>query len=245
ERGAVGAQLLLQGLLAREDLLQLGAVALGLELARALPRQSGAASVLRRAEPVLRRQAYRQVPPADLFGPDGTIPEARLDALLLVTSHDQADVVVEPVPGAVVAAMMRASLLEERSAFLAHYRQFRFAFPDRSSDVVERAEAIEAELLRSLFAGRDAYQLKHPYPFDLDALTRPVASVLQHTISGGPPTDTAPPEDDHDHTPSDGAPPTRRRGSPPPPTAAPGHSPAGGRDDRGADRDRHGDGRGR
>lgn len=146
-------------------------------------RAPAVASALRRGAPVLRRQAYRQVPPADLFGPGGTVERARMDAVLLVRSHDDPAVTAEPVEGAVVADVMRASLTEERSAFLADYRQFRFAFPDRSSDVVERAEEIEAKLLTRLFAGRPAYRIGHPYPMRLADLVPPVRTALSRLAS--------------------------------------------------------------
>jgi hypothetical protein len=169
-----GTRLRLAGLSATAD----GARALG----RRLRAGSAAGSVLRRAEPVLRRQAFRQIPPAELFG--GHIEaEADLDVLLFVTSHDRSWVEVTPVPSATVAARMRASLAEERAAFMAHYRQFRFAFPDRRSEVVERAPELEQALLDSRLGGLPAFQLGHPYPFDLTGLAGPVAALLRQ--SGG------------------------------------------------------------
>ena len=148
---------------------------------RAAQRSPAApASVLRRGAPVLGRQAYRQIPPSELFGPDGTVSGARLEALLLVTVHDRPGVEVHPVDGGVVADRMRASLAEERSAFLAHYRQFRYLFPDRCSEVLDRAEEIEAKLLTALFAGRPAYEVRHPYPFRLADLVDPVRAALDH-----------------------------------------------------------------
>lgn len=145
------------------------------KLAGRVPRAS---SVLRRAAPVLRRQAFRQVAPHALFGDGGTVPRARLDAVLLVTSHEDPEVRARPVPGDLVADRMRASLAEEREPFRAHYRQFRFAFPDRSSDVVERADETEAKLLTRLLGGRPAYEVSHPYPFRLADLLDPVGEAL-------------------------------------------------------------------
>ena len=40
------------------------------------------------SRPALGRQAYLQVPPADLFGADGMVSSARLDAVVLVLSHE-------------------------------------------------------------------------------------------------------------------------------------------------------------
>lgn len=151
-----------------------GARALG----RRLPAASSAVSVLRRAEPVVRRQAYLQVSPLELFGAEHLESAAPLDVLLLLTSHDHPTVTVEPVPGELVARRMAASLAEERAPFMAHYRQFRFARPGLSSDVVEHASELEARLLERLLAGRPAHHVRHPYPLDLRSLVEPIESVL-------------------------------------------------------------------
>jgi hypothetical protein len=136
------------------------------------------ASVLRRAAPVVRRQAYVQVPPARLFGEEAIALHGTLDHVLLVTSHDRDDVSIEPVTGASVAAHMRASLEEERSPFLQVYRQFRFLFPERRATVVEDAAETERGLLEQYLAGRPAHLLRHPYPVVLESLVGPVESVL-------------------------------------------------------------------
>jgi hypothetical protein len=169
-----GGRARLRGLTAAAD----GSARLGRRLGR-----GGAGSVLRRAEPVIRRQAYRQVPPHELFA-GRTAPTARLDALLLVTSWDRGHVAVEPVDPQLVAARMRASLAEERAAFLAHYRQFRFAFPDRRSTVVDDAERIEERLLHQVLAGAPAHAVRHPYPFELASLVAPVTAALERSATG-------------------------------------------------------------
>jgi hypothetical protein len=136
------------------------------------------ASVLRRAAPVVRRQAYVQVPPARLFGPDAVDLHGRLDHVVLVASHDRDDVTIEPLAGAEVAAHMRASLEDEREPFLQAYRQFRYLFPGRRSRVVEDATAIERRLLDAVLGSRQAHLLRHPYPVRLASLVAPVESVL-------------------------------------------------------------------
>jgi hypothetical protein len=135
-------------------------------------------SVLRRAAPVVRRQAYVQVPPARLFGPGSVVLHGRLDTVLLVASSDGDDVAIEPLPGSAVAAHMRASLEEERSPFLQAYRQFRYLFPERRSAVVEQAAATEERLLEQYLGDRPAHLLRHPYPVRLESLVAPVESVL-------------------------------------------------------------------
>jgi hypothetical protein len=136
------------------------------------------ASVLRRAGPVLRRQAYIHVPPARLFGQEAVALHGRLDHVLLVASHDRDDVTVEPVTGARVAAHMLASLDEERSPFLQAYRQFRFLFPERRSAAVEEAGATERRLLEQFLGTVPAHLLRHPYPVRFASLVGPVEAAL-------------------------------------------------------------------
>lgn len=143
------------------------------------------ASVLRRAAPVVRRQAYVQVPPATLFGADAIALQGRLDHVVLVTSHDRAEIELRPIDGASVAARMRASLAEERNPFLQMYRQFRFLFPDRRSSVVEEAAALERGLLDAVLGGRSAHQLSHPYPVRLEDLVPAVERILGHRTGPG------------------------------------------------------------
>jgi hypothetical protein len=136
------------------------------------------ASVLRRTAPVLRRQAYVQVPPARLFGEDAIALHGRVDHVLFVASHDRDDVTVQPTAGADVAAHMLASLEEERGPLLQVYRQFRFLFPDRRADAIEQAPATERRLLERYLGDRPAHVLRHPYPVDLDSLVAPVEASL-------------------------------------------------------------------
>ena len=145
-------------------------------LGGALPGLPG--SVLRRAAPVVGRQAYVQVPPARLFGPESVVLHGRLDFVLLVASSDRDVVDIEPLQGSAVAAHMRASLEEERAPFLQAYRQFRYLFPERRSAVVEQAAATEERLLEQYLGDRPAHLLRHPYPVRLDSLVAPVESVL-------------------------------------------------------------------
>jgi hypothetical protein len=136
------------------------------------------ASVLRRTAPVLRRQAYVQVPPARLFGEDALALHGRVEHVLFVASHDRDDVTIEPTAGADVAARMLASLEEERGPLLQVYRQFRFLFPERRCAAIEEAPDIERRLLERYLGDRPAHVLRHPYPVDLASLVGPVQAAL-------------------------------------------------------------------
>ena len=142
----------------------------------------------RRALPLAARQTYLQVPPRELFGADRVVLRAGLDAAVLMLSHDSPDIVTDLATPTELSGRMAASLAEERAPLLAHYRQFRFAFPDLASPLVDSAEAREAALLARLFDGRRCARVSHPHPCDLSALGDAVLSaaraVSDRTTSG-------------------------------------------------------------
>lgn len=135
-------------------------------------------SLLRRLAPVLRRQVYLQIPPARLFGADAIALRGRLDEVVLVTSRDGPGIAIEPIDAAELGRRVLASLEEERSPFMAHYRQFRFAFPDRRSPAVDQAVRTEEGLVERAFAGVRCSALHHPYPLQISGLVEPLESLL-------------------------------------------------------------------
>lgn len=135
------------------------------------------AAIARKGAPIIERQAYLQIPPAELFGREGVQLSGRLDVVVLVVSHSAPDTTVSTVSAADVAHRMTASLAEERAAFMAHYRQFRFAFPRQRNHFVESAAVHEARLLTAVFEGRPAVTVAHPYPCDLRTLGQAVLTA--------------------------------------------------------------------
>lgn len=135
--------------------------------------------MVRRVAPALGRQAYLQVPPADLFGADGMVSSARLDAVVLVLSHESPDTVVHEVERGEIARRMAASLADERAPLMVHYRQFRYAFPDRSSPLIESAGETEARLLAERLDGVPSAKVAHPHPCDVQELGRAVLDAAR------------------------------------------------------------------
>jgi hypothetical protein len=150
----------------------------------AAQRRIPGSSLARRAAPVLGRQTYLQIPPADLVGAERVSLEGRLDAVVLVMSHEDPELLSRPVGAGEVAQRMEASLEEERAALMTHYRQFRYAFPDRVSPVIETAAERESKLLSALLEDRPCVKVLHPHPCDVHLLGRTVmAAVRQHRPS--------------------------------------------------------------
>jgi hypothetical protein len=150
---------------------------------RAANRARPGSRTLGKVTAALERQAYVQVPPAELFGVDRVVPSARLDAVVLVMSGSGSDHrVEEPAPGE-VSRRMAASLTHERNPFLELYREFRFAFPDRRNALVEQVERHEADLLAQTLDGRPAMKVTHPYPCDISELARTVVDAATRSIT--------------------------------------------------------------
>jgi hypothetical protein len=152
--------------------------------ATALSRAFPAVGVLRKGAPIVNRQAYLQVPPEKLFGADAMQLEGRLDMVVLVLNHDSPEITTQPVTPAEVAGRMAASLATERAQFMEHYQQFRYAFPDLVSDVVEQAHDIEARLLGQVLQGRPAAKVLHPYPCDIVELGHTVMTAVRGGVTG-------------------------------------------------------------
>ena len=135
--------------------------------------------VLERVGMKLERQRYVHLAPATLFGAHACALEGRLDKLVFVVSREGEAVEVAPIDAGEVARRMGFSLQYERQRLLASYLEFRFAFPDRSSALLEGAEERQREMLLERFAATEAHIALHPFPPSIPSLfdaIRPLAS---------------------------------------------------------------------
>ncbi|MEM7114368.1 MAG: hypothetical protein AAF614_18180 [Chloroflexota bacterium] len=128
------------------------------------------AKLMQRATPIVKRQQYVHLEPHKLFGSSMGPMKGSLDKIFLVASHEPADITVTPITAEEVAARMVFSLQDEREELMAHYRSFRFAFPERQNTLIEQAEEIQRRALNKMLAGKEAYIVYHPYPVAIPAL---------------------------------------------------------------------------
>ena len=129
-----------------------------------------AAGLARRARPLLDAQRWIQIPPLEVFGAGRCLREAEPGVLFFVATHEAQDVVARPIDPAEVARRMVHSLADERADLLSCYRKFRFAFPERTSALIEGCEALERDLLARALGGLEAYEVLHPYPAPIPAM---------------------------------------------------------------------------
>jgi len=84
-----------------------------------------------------------------------------------------------PMSGAQLAARIAFSLQDERSAFMASYRKFRFAMPDRANPLIDTIDEREAEQLQRVFGNRICHTVRHPYPVSVPALFDAVRPLVE------------------------------------------------------------------
>lgn len=116
--------------------------------------------------------------PVDLFGPawGGT---THLDLIFLLEPTVGSRIRVMEEDPATVAERMTFAHQHHRRALLAAYQEFRYAFPRRTSAVIEELEDRERKLLRQAFAGRPAYMVQHPPGGSIDEIHRALRPFCQ------------------------------------------------------------------
>jgi hypothetical protein len=110
-----------------------------------------------------------RVGPRTIFGDRVWNGAAQLDRVFLagVTADGTQ---VTPLDPQEVARRMVSSLAYERTELLNAYNQYRFAFPERRSELIETAGQREARLLSEALDSVPAYEITHPYPARLHDL---------------------------------------------------------------------------
>jgi len=116
--------------------------------------------------------------PESLFPDRVSMASASLDIVFQVTVSEDGTSVV-PTTGEAVAQRMVASQEYERRQLRTAYEQFRFAFPQRRSSLLETAPDEERHILTRAFAGRPAFELRHRYPVPLPELYRVTHDLVE------------------------------------------------------------------
>jgi len=147
----------------RRDRLRMRAV-------RAALARDGGGALVRRGVALAERRGSVRLEPARLFGADACISACAFDRLFLAASHESGAVTVEPCDPADAARALAACMAFEHRDLIEHYLKFRFAFPDRRNETLERLEALYADALLRAFAGKPAYVVAHPYPARIGSL---------------------------------------------------------------------------
>jgi hypothetical protein len=128
---------------------------------------------------VVEQQLSVQVPTSRLLGRAPLADGARIDNIVLVTSHASDEITIETTDAADVARRATQSFLFEMADFLGHYRRFRFAFPSVRNPLIDDLERrYEAAALEALGA-IPAIAVGHPYPLHIERLFEAIAPALE------------------------------------------------------------------
>lgn len=150
---------------------------------------AGAANLTARVAPPARRPAARvahaleerqklHVDPQTLFGPEGCLPNTRLDHFLLCIASGQPEVQVRTMTLGEAVARTLAAQERERQQLQARNLQFRFAFPEQENPLLEQASALEEARLTQALEERGLYLLQHPPHASPLALAEVLAPLL-------------------------------------------------------------------
>jgi hypothetical protein len=142
-------------------LLDRAAAAGGPDITRRLPDK------VRRFRHLLSEQRNVRLPPQQLLP---VLDRTQLDVIVLTESHDDPDITVTPISSSLVADRLAPMLPVERAPLATAYQVYRYAFPDRRSQLLDEAETLERRLLTDRLVDRPALLVRHPYPFHFDAM---------------------------------------------------------------------------
>jgi hypothetical protein len=126
-----------------------------------------AARALGLLDPGFHNNARVSGSPEELFDGRVSFAPAPLDVAFLATVVEDPASRARPIGASEFAARIVRSLAYERRALSDAYTSFRFAFPDRRSEAIERSSGAEEALLERALAACPAYALEHPKPLVL------------------------------------------------------------------------------
>ncbi|HSJ92257.1 MAG TPA: hypothetical protein VK917_09305 [Ilumatobacter sp.] len=131
----------------------------------------------RRVRHLLDGQRYVDVPVSELTGSSARPRAITVDAVVHTMSTEASAISLQSTTGSEVAAHMAGSLAFERLPLIELYHAFRYAFPHRSSQLIERASLVERERLHDFLGPRRCWLSTHPYPPNLAELRRSLSPL--------------------------------------------------------------------
>lgn len=112
----------------------------------------------------LGKRASADLPADRLFPGALAAGPSRLDRLLLTIAHEEGQIRVAPDRAEQMASRLASIVREASSELASQYLMFRYAFPERRSDLIETADTLICDALAVMLSGRDLRTIHHPYP---------------------------------------------------------------------------------
>jgi len=155
---------------------------------RGMPRglaSFGPLKLLCEGMPALRRQLNFRVEPKAIFGDRCGHLTGHPDKIFIGMVHSDERVLIEPAEPATVADQLACALEFELTSLMSHYRAFKFAFPERRNEFLEKVHNLLRDGLRQALRAKDIYTLYHPYPVSF----RDLFQVMRKFLESSPPVE--------------------------------------------------------
>jgi hypothetical protein len=141
--------------------------------------QTPLAKAAQRTAEFIKRRRHVRLTPQRLFA-DRVQSVAPCPArVIFMASHAAPTIEINTMPIDEIAARMAISLEEEFSALNACYRQFQFAFPDRTNPLLEQLPSLLKQRLAEAFQGKTGLAVWHPYPVSPNSLFQAMCPHVQ------------------------------------------------------------------
>lgn len=140
-------------------------------------------NLLRDAMPALQRQLNVRLSAKEIFAHRTSTFSANLHKVFLMANWGRHETTIEKVDPDTIASKMAWSNEYEQLPLTSAYKAFRFAFPDKRNEFLERSNELQAELLKKALMGRDCYIVWHPYRAPFADLCEAMAPVIESTNS--------------------------------------------------------------
>jgi hypothetical protein len=115
-------------------------------------------------------QRSLQIPPERVFDGRVSVGLTPLDSVVLIESSTDPVATAEPIDGTILARRTAATVVHELLDLSALYLTYRYAFPDRRSQLIESLPAVVEQALVKALGTRRCVVVRHPYPPDIPAL---------------------------------------------------------------------------
>ena len=103
---------------------------------------------------------------------------ASLDRLFLASMNGSTTRIMDADPDEAARRMVASLEYERRNLWIA-YQKYRFAFPERNNGLMDSARECQLSLLRDAFGGKQAYEIRHPYPVTLSEIYEKVLPYIE------------------------------------------------------------------
>jgi hypothetical protein len=119
---------------------------------------------------VFHRRINVQLEANVLFGARAAAHSAKPQRVFLLVKHDGDDIDVEPLDSSDLIGRLVAINQAEQEPLMEAYRTFLFAWPERTSALLDDILPLQRQLLATAFENARAWVVGHPSPCDLESL---------------------------------------------------------------------------